>query len=96
MNNILEKIFSIKTAKDGLHNVVTFCGIKMSVAKSSIEKKRKQPPFYDYVKNNVDITTVPPATGEFRDFQLATLALLIDFDKICKQNNIHYWLDFGI
>ena len=38
---------------------------------------------------------MPAATGDFRDFQLAELAMLLDFDKICKQNNIHYWLDFG-
>lgn len=93
MNNIIKKIFSIDT--DDLRFKIIIFGIKICIAKPSIEKKRKQNPFYEYVKNNVDITTVPPATGFFRDFQLATLALLIDFDQICKQNNVHYWLDFG-
>lgn len=93
MKNFLEKIFSISI--DELHIKIYIMGIKISFAKPSIEKQRKQNPFYEYVKNNIDITTVPPATGTFRDFQLAALALLIDFDKICKQNNIHYWLDGG-
>ena len=80
---------------DELYIKIIFCGLKISVQKPSIIKARRQNPYYYYVKNNVDITTVPAATGEFRDFQLANLALLIDFDAICKQNNIHYWIDFG-
>ena len=93
MLDFLKKIFSITI--DELHIKIYIIGIKIGFAKPSIEKKRKQNPYYEYVKNNVDITTVPPATGIFRVFQLATLTLLIDFDEICKQNNIHYWLDFG-
>lgn len=93
MSSILKKIFSISI--DDLHVKICVLGIKIGFAKPSIGKKRKQNPYYNYVKNNIDITKIPPATGIFRDFQLASLALLIDFDKICKQNNIHYWIDFG-
>ena len=48
-----------------------------------------------YKKNNIDITTLLPAEGQIRDVQLATLSLLKDFDTICKQNDIRYWLDGG-
>lgn len=92
--DIFKKIFSITDYSEQRY-MITFCGIKIRKVKREYEKLRNENPFHEYVKNNIDITTVPPATGEFRDFQLATLALLIDFDKICKQNNIHYWLDFG-
>ena len=62
-----------------------------------VQKKHRDllAPYRLAQKNNVDITTVPPITGQSRQFQLAGLAMLIDFDKICKQNNITYWLDFG-
>ncbi len=94
IRNILKKLFSITNYSEQRY-MITFCGIKIRKVKPEYEKLRKENPYYEYVNNNIDITTIPPATGEFRDFQLATLALLIDFDKICKQNNIHYWLDFG-
>ena len=81
--------------KDSIRYIINFLGFKIKFAKKDFETRRKENPFYEYKKNNVDITTVPPATGNFRDYQLATLAILLDFDTICKQNNIHYWLDFG-
>ncbi len=93
MFKILNKIFSIKD--DNLRFVITFCGIKFRIQKRKYANLRKQNPYYLYKKNNVDITTLPPATGDFRNFQLATLSLLVDFDSICKQYNLHYWLDFG-
>ena len=34
-----------------------------------------------YKKNNIDITTLPPAEGQTREVQLANLAMLVDFDK---------------
>ena len=94
MFTFFKKIFSIKDDCE-LRTLITIFGIKFRIPKRKYTNKRNHHPFYEYVKNNIDITTVPPATGEFRDFQLATLSLLIDFDAICKQNNIHYWLDFG-
>lgn len=94
LSNFFSNIFSI-TEKDEIHYRLSILGVKFSFPKPKYAKKRKENPFHYYKKNNIDITTVPPATGEFRYFQLATLAILLDFDKICKQNNIHYWLDFG-
>lgn len=93
MASVLERIFSIR--EDKLRYIVTFLGIKMKFPKKKYNDMRKAHPYYYYKQNNLDITTVPPATGAFREFQLATLAVLIDFDTICKQNNIRYWLDFG-
>ena len=74
---------------------IKFFNIKLKKVKHEYEILRRENPYYYYAKNNIDITSIPAATGDFRNFQLATLALLIDFDKICKQNNIHYWLDGG-
>ena len=89
MKNFITKfittIFSIKEY-DKIHFMVRILGIKIKFQKPSIViKRRKENPFSYYKNNNIDITTIPPATGDFREFQLATLAILLDFDKICKQ-----------
>ncbi len=94
IKDFITKVFSI-TENDNFHYKLVFLGIKFKISKAKYNRKRRKNPFYYYKKNNIDITTIPPAIGEFRDFQLATLAILLDFDKICKQNNILYWLDFG-
>ena len=91
---ILKNIFSI-TEYSERHNILKFLGIKLKFPKKHFSQKRKESPYYYYKKNNIDITTLPPAEGQIRDVQLATLSLLKDFDTICKQNNIRYWLDGG-
>lgn len=35
------------------------------------------------------------AEGTYRDIQLANLRILQEIDRVCKQNNLTYWLDFG-
>lgn len=45
--------------------------------------------------NNSDITKLPVITGITRDIQLGNLALLKEFDYVCKLNNLNYWIDFG-
>ena len=39
--------------------------------------------------------SIPPATGVMRTFQLANARLLHEFDEICKQLCIDYWVCFG-
>lgn len=94
IKKIFSKIFYIDK-KDAVRYLITIFGIKIKIVKPEFEKTRQNNPFYYYQKNNIDITTVPTATGDYRNYQLATLAMLLDFDKICKDKNIHYWLDFG-
>jgi len=76
------------------HKIVIF-GFKFNIVKSKYRKIRKENAYWEYKKNNVDITTLPPATGKLRELQLANFKLLKEFDTICKQNNLHYWIDFG-
>ncbi len=74
---------------------IALLGIKIKIVKPKYQKARKQNPYYEYKKNNCDITKLPPAKGQLRKLQLGNLALLKEFDTICKQNNLHYWIDFG-
>lgn len=87
-------IFSIKNYSDERIQI-TFWGIKLRIQKREVAKIKKQNPYYYYKKNKLDITTVPPATGQLRDIQLANLALLVEFDYVCKKANLKYWLDWG-
>ncbi len=93
-NNLYKKILSVSDY-DETHIIVYLFGIKMKFLKLELLKKMNKNPFAYYKKNHTDITTIPPATGQIRDIQLANFALLKEFDYVCKQNNLTYWLDFG-
>lgn len=91
---MLDKIFSIKSYNE-THNLFICFGIKIKYPKPSIRKILKQQKYYKYIRENAEITALPPAEGHIRDIQLANLALLKEMDYVCKQNNLTYWLDFG-
>ena len=92
--SLFDNIFSVKDYGE-THRVLRLFGLRIKFPKSEFAKKKRENPYYYYKKNNIDITTIPPATGQIRDIQLANLALLKEFDYVCKQNNIQYWLDAG-
>jgi len=94
MKKLLSKIFSI-SEYNKTHYVLYFMGLKLKYPKSEYLKIKKENPYYYYKKNKIDITTIPPATGQIRDVQLANLVLLLEFDYVCKKNNLKYWLDAG-
>ena len=89
----IKTIFSFET--DEKHYRIVFLGIKFNIPYKNLSKKRRENPYYIYKKNKVDITKIPPATGQTRSIQLANLELLKELDYVCKKNNIPYWLDFG-
>ena len=91
---MLDRIFSIKEYNT-THNLLWLFGLKIKFPKSEFAKKQKENPYFYYIKNNVDITTIPPAEGQIRDIQLANLALLVELDYVCKQAGLKYWLDAG-
>lgn len=86
---ILKNIFSITDA-DYTHKLVRICGIRVRILKSDNKKRIK----IDYKKYN-DITKIPKATGFLRDYQMALLAILKEFDRICTSHNLRYWLSGG-
>jgi len=94
MPNILNKIFSIQDYNE-THKILYLCGIKLKFPKREYAKKRSQNPYYYYKKNNIDITQLPPAEGQTRDIQLANLAILKEFHRICEENGLQYFLFAG-
>ncbi len=93
----LFNLFTVATISDfsETRNLINIFGIKIKLAKKEIAQARKENPFYEYKKNNIDITQVPKAQGPLREIQLANLALLKELDFVCKENNLQYILDAG-
>ncbi|MBR6126292.1 LicD family protein, partial [bacterium] len=94
LQDFAEKIFSVK-GYGKTHKIITLFGIKIKVQRREFAKKKKRCSYYYYKENNIDIRTLPSATGQLRDIQLANLALLKELDYVCKQNGLKYWLDGG-
>lgn len=94
LNKITKYIFSCEEYSK-THNQITFCGIKLKLLKQQYLNARKNTPFHNYKKNNIDITNLPKATGILRDLQLANLAILKEFDLFCSKNNLSYFLFAG-
>ncbi len=90
----LKNIFSMEDYGE-THRIVKIFGIKIKYPKRKFAKLRSENAYYYYKKNNIDITTLPPATGQIRDIQLANLTLLKELDYVCKQSGLKYWLDAG-
>ncbi|MBQ7560559.1 MAG: LicD family protein [Synergistaceae bacterium] len=50
---------------------------------------------YYFLNHYVDITKLPPATGDLRKLQLCDAVLLSIFDAICEKQGWQYWLSWG-
>lgn len=93
----LFNIFTIATISNysETRNLITILGFKIKIAKREIAKERQENVFYQYKKDKIDITKVPPAQGLLRDIQLANIALLKELAYVCEKNNFKYILDAG-
>ncbi len=89
IKSILKNIFSVTNA-DASHKLIRLCGIRFRILKPGNKKRIK----INYKKYK-DITQIPPATGFLRDYQLALLEILKEFDRICTNHNLRYWLSGG-
>ena len=91
MLNLFKTLFNI-TCEDSNHITVKFLGIKLRILKSSLRKRRKS---YKNKYTGINILNLPKADNDLRTMQLANLGMLKCLDKICRENNINYWIDFG-
>lgn len=90
-------LFTVATITDfsETRNLINILGIKIKLAKREIAKERQENVFYQYKKDKIDITKVPPAQGLLREIQLANLVLLKELAYVCEKNNFKYILDAG-
>ena len=49
----------------------------------------------DIINTALGADKIPAAQGELRQWQFELTEFLKNFDTICKENNIPYWIDFG-
>ena len=93
-NNFFKSVFSIEDYS-ATHRIMKILGIKIKYPKLNCKEEYSANPYFYYKKNNIDIRTLPKATGFIRELQLANLMILKEFDYVCKKNSLTYWLDFG-
>ncbi len=86
---IFSKIFNIDT-KSSNRIILTILGIKIKFFRPGYKNQASE-----FINYQGDITQIPKATGGLRKVQLANLKMLCIFDKLCKENGIEYWLDYG-
>ena len=84
----MNKLFYI-TDEENTHTLIYFLGIRFKILKKHIQKDKI---VFD---KDTDITKIPPAEGLLRQLQLAELMLIKEIDRVCSQNDIKYWLDWG-
>ena len=89
MNNLLKNIFSIDT-KSSNRIIIRILGFKIQYLKKSVINAGNK-----YKELDCPVSEIPPAEGVLRKIQLGDLKLLQIFDKICQENGLSYWLDFG-
>lgn len=85
----LKYIFKVDTTSS--NNIVIYIfGIRIRHLKPGVKESAKQ-----FIQLDCPVTEIPPAVGTLRKIQLANLQMMKIFDKLCKENNLEYWLDFG-
>ncbi len=89
IRDLLENIFSVKDA-DYSHKIIKLFGVKIRILKSNNKKRIT----IDYKKYE-NISDIPCAQGFLREYQMGLLYILKEFDRICSQNGIRYWLSGG-
>ena len=90
--SLKEEIFKIEKLQTG-RIILTIFGLKVKfVNKKALEKRQEYINYYRQFKTPAE---VPPAEGTLRLIQKANSKLLYIFDKLCLENNLNYWLDFG-
>ena len=91
-SNILETFFKVESSTPS-HISVRILGIKFNCLRPEIKQERAKiaKHYMSYKEPNL----IPPAEGKLRLLQLANAEFLSQFDRICIENKISYWLDFG-
>lgn len=88
------KLFGREYDDKTKHKIYYIFGIKIS-KKDKLEILKTENAYLKNAINQIGADKLPAATGELRQWQLELLELLKTFDKICRENNVQYWLDFG-
>ena len=92
MKNPFDFIFKLEKTTPS-HISFRIFGIKLNCLRPSIKKERKK--IAQYYQSFEKASDIPHATGDLKLIQDANMGFLSIFDKICKENNLKYWIDYG-
>ena len=95
IKNLFNIIFDKYYDNCSKHYIYKFLFIKIKVKNEYVNIYNKIDGIYSLINYAVDITKIPQAKNFLRTSQLDMLHILNLIDKICKENNLKYWLDFG-
>ena len=98
--NIWQKIFTL--TNEGPHKLLVILGIKIRLKRKGYKTEQA----LKYIKNELstlkalmvystDITELKPAVGVLASIQNINARILEEVDRVCKENNLTYWLSFG-
>lgn len=88
------KLFGKEYNERTKHLIYYLAGIRI-IRKDKCTILKEENNYLKSVINAIGIDKIPQASGELRQWQLECLDLLKTFDKICRENGLQYWLDFG-
>ena len=88
------KLFGKEYNERTKHKIYYIAGIKIT-RKDKCAIYKDESDYLRSIINAIGTDKIPPAKGELRQWQLECLDLLKTFDKICRENGLQYWLDFG-
>lgn len=96
MKKYLKNIFSIRN--DSYHKQIIILGIKLNIKRKTTVHEKILDELYT-IKNLLTLTTkissIKEATGVLKNIQQANYNILLEVDRVCRENNIIYWLNFG-
>ena len=92
---MLNKLFSKTYSKDNLHIIYNILGLKLSVKDETRYLQIENSYLREIISETIGVSGLPKAKGGLRKFQEGCLDSLKLFDKLCRENNVQYWLDFG-
>ena len=88
MNKNIKEAFKQR----GLFGVARYC-IQKIAGLQQLEEKIDTLHFF--IEKSVDIQSFPKADGGLRKLQIADSILLAIVDRICRNNDLEYWIDAG-
>ncbi len=90
----MKKFLWYEFNKNTKHHIFWIFFFKLSI----LDKNKLLESTNKYLINAINYMgagNMPPAEGELRQWQLECVELLKEFDRICSENGVQYWLDFG-